>query len=121
MHGECGELGADRADGDEPRPGREIEAQRNDQVGEAERRPQGRPGAARRVFRDRKRKLAPKSGLGSKQAAVISRPRGASGNSETRSAAFALVRLVEAAEPLLNAIDSLTARPDDRVLRAPLP
>ena len=45
----------------------------------------------------------------------------ASGNSETRSAAFALVRLVEAAEPLLNAIDSFTARPDDRVLRAPLP
>jgi len=83
LHGECGELGADRADGDELRPGREIEAQRNDQVGEAERRPQGRPGAARRVFRDRKRKLAPKSGLGSKQAAVISRPRGASGNSET--------------------------------------
>src|SRR5215467_9443010 len=38
LEGERSELCATRADGDEPRPGSEVEAQSNEQVGEPERR-----------------------------------------------------------------------------------
>src|SRR5262249_24427455 len=40
LQSKCGELCATCADGDEPRPGSEVEAQSNEQVGEPERREQ---------------------------------------------------------------------------------